>query len=74
MENDAKSAGSGTGQSPCSVPFHQWLRQQDQWVIVVAQSDTVYQAMKLSYEANADLERTARSDGTLQDFVGGSDG
>ena len=25
-------------------------------------------------QPNADLERTARSDGTLQDFVGGSDG
>jgi len=52
MENEAKWAGFGTGQRACSVAFHQWLRQQDQWVIVVAQSDTVYQAMKLSYEAN----------------------
>ena len=32
--------------------FHQWLRTQDQWVIAVAQSDIVYQAMKLSYDAN----------------------
>ena len=47
----------------CSLPFHSWLRNQDQWVIAVAQSDTVYQAMKLSYEANKALDDTSGAGG-----------
>lgn len=44
------------GPLPSSLPFHQWLSNQDRWVIAVAQSDTVYQAMKLSYEANSAID------------------
>jgi hypothetical protein len=47
-----KPTSSCTGPSDCLLPFHSWLRNQDQWVIAVAQSDIVYQSMKLSYEAN----------------------
>jgi|GEM_PF-5838779 len=44
----------------CPLTFHQWLRGQDQWVISVAQSDVVYQAMKLAYAANAGHEPARR--------------
>ena len=43
--------------SPCTSElhcssFHLWLRDQDQWIIDVAQNDDVYKAMKMSYDAN----------------------
>ena len=57
----------------CSLPFHSWLRNQEQWVITVAQSDTVYQAMKLSYEANAEAHGRAVAR-TVQPLVGASGG
>ena len=54
---ERKRASSCTSGLRCSLPFHSWLRDQDQWVIDIAQEDDVYQAMKLSYEANAKAHR-----------------
>ena len=34
------------------VPFHVWLEKQNQWVITLAQSNLVYQAMRLAYWSN----------------------
>ena len=36
--------------------FHKWLRDRQDWVTGVAQSDTVYQAMKLAYEAGKESQ------------------
>ena len=46
--------GGEPGYAPreCLLPFHKWIQDQTQWVKSAAQSDVVYQAMKLSYEAN----------------------
>jgi hypothetical protein len=49
---EEKRASSCMSGLHCSLSFHSWLRNQDQWVIAVAQSDSVYQAMKLAYAAN----------------------
>ena len=48
-----------TTQADVRLPFHSWLRNQQQWMIDVAQDDDVYKAMKLSYEANSELARNA---------------
>ena len=38
--------------------FHKWLRDREDWVKGIAQSDTVYQAMKLAYEAGKSEKRS----------------
>jgi len=43
--------------------FHKWLRDTEDWVKGVAQSDVVYQAMMLAYEAGKDSQKkTAESE------------
>ena len=59
---EEKAPSSCTSGLPCSIPFHSWLKDQDDWVIAVAQEDDVYQAMKLSYESNDRLHGRGRSD------------
>ena len=34
-----------------NLEFHKWVRIAPDWVVAAAQSDTVYQAMKLAFEA-----------------------
>ena len=51
-QTEEKSPSSCTSGLHGSLPFHLWLRNQDDWVIDVAQENEAYQAMKLAYEAN----------------------
>jgi len=66
---EEKAPSSCTSGLPCSIPFHSWLKDQDDWVIAVAQEDDVYQAMKLSYESNKVLSvKPAARDGRVSDM------
>jgi len=69
-QTEEKSPSSCTSGLHGSLPFHLWLRNQDDWVIDVAQENEAYQAMKLAYEANAEPHGSAASDDTVEAHVG----
>jgi stalled ribosome rescue protein Dom34 len=79
--NEAKPASGCTGPSDCSasviyeIMASKMKSIKGQWRdfnLYVATHDDLWHIANLIAKQNADLERTARSDGTLQDFVGDS--
>ena len=47
-----------TTEEKINKEFHKWLRDREDWVKCVAQSDIVYQAMRMAYEAGKESEAT----------------
>jgi len=52
LEVEAENKASGKmSEEKINNEFHKWLRDREDWVKCVAQSNIVYQAMRLAYEA-----------------------